>query len=150
MFVCHLGTRPDQLEQSLRRPLSLSAPLQEARRIWCHIDPRPTVWRAHAYLLSRGAARRIAAREPLMRSVADDWIRRRDLGLIKRLYLIDPRIFGQDETLTSTLGVPPAPLQTPPPGTWLQRGPASLRFRSRMLAAKLLHQHPYQLKHCRR
>lgn len=144
-FVCHLGTRPEQLEQSLRRPLNLSASWRAERRLWWHIDPRPTIWRAHAYLLSRAAAQRAVMREPRMRSVADDWIRRRDLGLIDRLYLIDPAIFRQDETLSSTLGLPPVPLPSPPSVNWLQRGAASCRFRSRKLVAQILHQRPFQL-----
>lgn len=144
-FVCHLGTRPEQLDQSLRRPLKRSAYWGAERRLWWHIDPRPTIWRAHAYLLSRGAAQRTVMRESRMRTVADDWIRRRDLGLIDRLYLIDPRIFRQDESITSTLGFPPVPLPAPPSGNLLQRGAASLRFRSRKVLGQILHQRPFEL-----
>lgn len=147
-FVCHLGTRPEQLDQSLRRPLKTSASWGVDQRLWLHIDPRPTVWRAHAYLLSRGAAQRTVKRESRMLTVADDWIRRRDLGLIDRLYLTDPGIFRQDDYLTSTLGIPPAPLPVQPTGNWLHRVAASLRFRSRKLVAQLHHQRPFQLS-CR-
>jgi hypothetical protein len=144
-FVCHLGTRPEQLDQSLRRPLKHSAFTRNQRRLWWHIDPRPTIWRAHAYLLSRGAALRTVMNEPRMLSVADDWIRRRNLGLIDRLYLVDPCIFRQDETLTSTLGIPPLPLPDPPSGSLFQRGAASLRYRSRKVLAQILHQRPFEL-----
>jgi hypothetical protein len=144
-FVCHLGARPEQLEQSLRRPLNSSIPLLEDRRLWWHIDPRPTIWRAHAYLLSRSAAQQTVAREPQMRTVADDWIQRRDLGFLNRLYLAEPRIFRQDETITSTLGIPPKRLDRTSPRGLFQRGAASLRFRSRMVAAQILHQRPFRL-----
>jgi hypothetical protein len=83
--------------------------------------------------------------EPRMLSVADDWIRRRNLGLIDRLYLVDPCIFRQDETLTSTLGIPPLPLPDPPSGSLFQRGAASLRYRSRKVLAQILHQRPFEL-----
>lgn len=146
-FVCHLGTRPEQFEQSLRRPLKLSKPGQTSVQIWLHIDPRPTIWRAHAYLLSRGAALRSLEREKRMRTVADDWIRRRDLGLIDHLYLVSPRIFRQDETLVSTLGIPPGQLAINLHADFLQRGIASLKYRLRFFTAKVLHQRPFRPGH---
>lgn len=149
-FVCHLGTKPEQLDQSLRRPLKRPANCQAEPCLWWHIDPRPTIWRAHAYLISRGAAQQTVELEPRMRSVADDWILRRDLGLIDRLYLIQPRIFCQDESLPSTLGIPPERLRHLSHRGWFQRVIASLRFRLRMKTAQFLHLRSFQLVPYRR
>lgn len=144
-FVCHLGTRPEQLRHSFCRPLQPSQQALRHRQLLWHIDPRPTIWRAHAYLLSRGAAMRAVARETTMASVADDWVRRRDLGLLDRLYLIHPRLFAQDELLTSTLGVPPQPTSMRRSPGVLRRALASLHFRTRIQVARVLHQRSFRL-----
>lgn len=144
-FICHLGVRPEQLEQSLRRPVNSSSPESKGQRLWLHVDPRPTIWRAHAYLISRAAAKRTLEREIRLFSVADDWIRRRNLRLIDEIYLADPRIFTQDEVIPSTLGPPPLSIAWPIREKGYKKLFLSIKFRIKMRLARHRHMKPISI-----
>lgn len=144
-FICHLGVRPEQLDQSLRRPVNSSSPENNEGRLWLHVDPRPTIWRAHAYLITRAAAMRTLDRETRLLSVADDWIRRRNLGLIDEIYVAEPRIFTQDELIPSTLGTPPISIPQPMQEVRYKNIFASIKFRIKMRLARHQHMKPISI-----
>lgn len=145
-FIIHLGARPEQLANSILRPVKPAKDCGDNYKLWRHVDPRRTIWRAHAYLLSRGAALRASRRELLMRTVADDWILRRDLGLLRMIYTVDPRIFMQDTFIESTINHQLIDRKDKFKIQSLrQRLFSSTSFRAQMLLAKILSRLPERL-----
>lgn len=145
-FVCHLGARPEQLREAYSRPVALGGYANDQEwSLRLHIDPRPTLWRAHAYLISLAAAQNSARRDVQLLAVADDWCARREQSFFDRLYVFTPRLFLQDEDVTSTLDHSlDAITQTHNVKRhgFLERVRASLTFRSRMALARVLSRIP--------
>lgn len=102
-FVCHLGVRPEQMAETYSRLVNTSSNLRAHRSIMLNVDPRPTIWRSHVYLISLGAAKKSSRRSLYLLTTADDWCARAQLGFFKRLYIVSPRLFLQDEAATSTI-----------------------------------------------
>lgn len=149
-LFCHLGPRPEHLDHADLRPLrhgrqgqprsiSLTLKLQQNRN-------RP-LWRAHAYLISREAARRCLALEPDgIAFLADDWKARRQLGALGLVLVADPPLFLQDDVTPSTQQDPiPGTVSSPIPQPW-QRLQQSLQTRVLVLADRLLRKVPYELR----
>jgi hypothetical protein len=139
-FVCHLGPRPEQLQHTITRPLAATRSWHRPSRLSLITDPRPTLWRGHAYLISWAAACRTGLPHNQLAAVADDWHRRTQLRLVDRVYVRNAPLFLQDEQTPSNL-VPLAPsvFQGPlrsavPPLSRLQQ---SARYRLMMLLAQL-------------
>ena len=148
-FVCHLGPRPEQLQQTIHRPLLASRNWPELERLSLVTDPRPTLWRGHAYLISWAAASRTGLPHNHLAAVADDWHRRSQLGLIDRVYVRDSPLFLQDEQTPSNL----VPLVNTPSSQATQlsmlplaRLHQALQFRMQMLLSKLTQPLPALLR----
>lgn len=102
-FVCLLGARADQVDMSWIRPVSRRSTRQRESGLLLHADPVRSLWRAHAYLVSRGAARRQDRIESKVLTLADAWNERRHLGLVDEVFFACPRILRQDEDIPSTI-----------------------------------------------
>lgn len=110
-FVCHLGPPAAQVVHAIKRRIALPSRkfLRDDLAIWLHADPVRPLWRAHAYLLSKGAAKRQQDLEPHIITLADDWFARRRVGLVDEIFFTQPTIIAQDEASTTTLGPPICP-----------------------------------------
>lgn len=102
-FVCLLGARPDQTNAALHRPVLWNGQGPDSPQLFEHVDPDRTLWRTHAYLISRGAAERSRAHEVRLLTLADDWGARLRLGMIDELFYTRPTLFTQDEKTTSNI-----------------------------------------------
>jgi glycosyl transferase family 25 len=101
-LLCHLGPRPEHLVPSDLRPLRLLHP-GASPPLWVHQNRIRSLWRAHAYVISREAAKRCLALEPDgLQLLADDWQARRMAGALGRLLVADPPLFSQDDDTPST------------------------------------------------
>lgn len=146
-LLCHLGPRPEHLDPADLRPLRLQATGQPQSCLRVHQNRGRPLWRAHAYLISREAARRCLALEPSGVSLlADDWQARRQAGALGLLLVADPPLFRQDDATASTQQEP-IPTSTPPPlrSLWQRLGPG-LRYRSLAVADQVLRRFPYTLR----
>ena len=147
-FTCHLGVRPEQLVNTLTRSVITTRQRCKVVSMRLQSDPRPTIWRAHAYLISLGAARQSARRDKQLLAVADDWTARASLKFYDRLYIATPRLFQQDEDAASTLDHTQDALTLQHSANeqgLTQRALSSLLFRSRMLKANILRFIPVSL-----
>lgn len=102
-FVCLLGARPDQADTALHRSVTWRGSPPRGVQLFEHVDPERTLWRAHAYLISRGAAKRTRTQERFVTTLADDWGARLRLKLIDELYYTRPVMITQDEVCVSTI-----------------------------------------------
>lgn len=144
-FVCHLGPRPEQLHQTIRRPLWATRNWDSSERLSLVIDPRPTLWRGHAYLISWAAACRTGLPQNQLAAVADDWHRRSQLCLLDRVYVRDSPLFFQDEQTPSNL-VPLVTADSSESGFLAQPSLArllqSIHFRLQLLFVQVTQQLP--------
>lgn len=139
-FVCLLGARPEQADTALRRAVVWRGSTPQGPQLFEHIDPGRTLWRAHAYMISRGAAERTRAREVRIATLADDWGARLRLGLIDALFYTRPVLIAQDEEIRSTIDPHQdrAHALPPQPGgpSLVKRIARSLAFRTMMARAR--------------
>ncbi len=106
-FICHLGARQEQVTKAIRRTVH-SRSFDRSRKstnIYLYADPIRTLWRAHAYLISKQAAMNAVDRGPIF-TVADDWCGMRRAGLIDQIFFSEDAVFEQDETIASTVDKP--------------------------------------------
>lgn len=102
-LVCNVGLPELYTQGHIVRAVDLhSASVQEVG-LFEHVDPRFSLWRANAYLISRRAARDIVNYEEKVSVLADDWSRRRRDGSVKHLLFPAKPLFFQDQTLGSTI-----------------------------------------------
>lgn len=106
-FICHLGAPSHQIVHALKRPVyslqSIFCTELSMSKIFLHTDPDKTIWRAHAYIVSKSAALKAYELETKYVSLADDWCFRRKFGIIKKIFYCQPIIFKQDEENDSTI-----------------------------------------------
>ncbi|OJY88559.1 MAG: hypothetical protein BGP25_02575 [Lysobacterales bacterium 63-13] len=102
-FVCNIGLPELYTQDHIVRAVDLQSFAAEQVRLFEHVDPRFSLWRANAYLISRRAARNIVNREKRVSVLADDWSRRRAVGSVKHLLFPAKPFFFQDQTLGSTI-----------------------------------------------
>jgi hypothetical protein len=148
-FICHLGARSDQIDAAIKREVLWSEGIapEAMPRVFLHADPGRNLWRAHAYLISRAAAERGIKREKKIRTLADDWERRRRLRLYDELLFTQPTLFGQDEQTISTIdpkrerAIPAMPTATS--RNWPMRAVRSISYRVRFLIARKTSNRPY-------
>ena len=101
-LFCHLGPRPEQLARADLRPLRLPQPCPLAP-LWLQQNRNRPLWRAHAYLISREAAKRCLELEPDgLQLLADDWQAKRQAGALGLLLVVQPVLFVQDDDAPST------------------------------------------------
>jgi hypothetical protein len=162
-FICHLGPPAEQVRHAIRRRVAKPriGAVATSPLLWLHTDPGRSLWRAHAYLLSRGAAIRAAQIETRIMTLSDDWLARRQLGLIDQIFFVDHVIFKQDETAASTIGPrtpfipshPEAPKSQPRSSDWHTardqpltiRAAAALRNRAMVQWARVASLIPYRI-----
>jgi len=161
-FICHLGVPNSWGEPSLRRGVAWAEALPvNPPDIFLHTDPRPSLWRSHAYLISAAAALRGTREEKAISTLADDWDERKRRGWIDEVFYTQPQVFGQDDHRPSTM----LPVGNPDDhvprmmhvsfasrlARALQTGEvaghmaASVMFRARMTTARLLSRFPYRM-----
>lgn len=159
-FICHLGAPAYVWETTIKRSVRFSG-AQPRTKVLLHADPDRTIWRAHAYFVSRPAALRSLALEPKIMTLADDWNERRRVKLIDEIFFTLPALIGQDEEIASQIrpvdhgeGCHPASRQRGffrRLGRSLQRGTliadirGSISFRVAIAVAKLKSQFPYRV-----
>jgi len=162
-FICHLGPPKKQITNLIKRRVVSQKhdSLSEKFGIFLHTDPINKIWRTHAYIISRSAAERQLALEPRIMTLADDWVARRDLGLIDEIFFITPALVKQDEETPSTIGErPSAPpesanlsrssfatrvLESIRESRFLYRANASWNYRTASIKARLQSLTPYKI-----
>lgn len=105
-FICHLGARHDQADAAICRKVVYrnGHPPKAIPELYLHADPDRSLWRAHAYLISRAAAAKDWHNEIPVMTLADDWSERRRLGFFDEIFFTRPILIGQDEDVPSTIG----------------------------------------------
>lgn len=138
-FICHLGARPEQMRVTYTRSVKTKTEFKGPCSLRLNVDPRPTLWRAHAYLISLNAAKNSARRHLQLLTVADDWCARAEKGFFKKLYVVTPAVFLQDEVATSTLDHSFDEITHSHGGSHgiFKRIHFSIRFRVRLASAKM-------------
>jgi glycosyl transferase family 25 len=146
-LFCHLGPRPEHLDPADLRALRLAQPGQ-LPPLRLHQNRNRPLWRAHAYLISREAARRCLALEPDgLQLLADDWQARRQAGALGRLLVAAPALFVQDDDAPSTQHEPiPSALSTTPSALAPGRIQAAVQHRWQALSDRLLRRLPHVLR----
>ena len=99
-FVCHLGPLPGQIKSAVSSPVRLRGFEDSGFKIYEHRDSNQFLWRAHAYMLNRAAAKKYSQYQEDWRFLADDWIRITSGCGLKLLYVC-PRMFVQSDSLPS-------------------------------------------------
>jgi len=162
-FVCLLGAPEQQADGALkRRVVSPRRKPDLCPDLFLHIDPVKTLWRAHAYFISKEAAQRALTLEPKILTLADDWCERRRLGVIDEILYCRPIVFRQDEVADSTIrprdhGENHKPkkfdgtlttrlLRSVSNGTFMRQARASILFRIRNIAFRFQSLFPYYLR----
>lgn len=163
-FICHLGAPHQQADHALKRLVinrgRVRTPSQPI--LYLHSDPDKTLWRAHAYLISRAAIRRAQQIEPKIMTLADDWCERRRMGILDYIFYSRPVVFRQDETIDSTIrpkdhndGYQPSQLSgtfisrlfaSLYDGTIINRAHSSLAFRILMAKSKFISHFPFFIR----
>ncbi len=146
-LLCHLGPRPEQLDPTDLRPLQLAQP-GPPTPLRLHQNRIRPLWRAHAYLISREAARRCLALEPHgLQLLADDWQARRQAGALGLLLVADPPVFEQNAAAPSTQHEPiPTALTSARSRLDPRRLQAGLHNRWLALGDRLLRRLPHVLR----
>ena len=103
-FFCSLGQR---LRPAMRKVISRSPdkPSFQNTGAFLHCDTDFDLWKAHAYLISRTAAKRMSEGDGKVRLLADDWSRFTALGFFDQQFLCFPQLFDQDDEGKSTVQV---------------------------------------------
>lgn len=161
-WICHLGPKPNQVNKIWSRKVVFASEESVTNpELHLHCDPEKGLWRAHAYLVSRIAAERVLSQEGDVNSLADDFCLLKNLGLLDEIFYCNPRVFRQDEEIESTIGHAfrrshhqslehcgennrgggIGVSQSRP----IKRFMASLSYRSRKLAARVLSKVPYRI-----
>lgn len=148
-LLCHLGPRPEHLDPADLRGLRFRVaglPKSSESPLRVHQNRNRPLWRAHAYLISREAARRCLDLEPVRLSLlADDWQARRQAGALGLLLVAVPPLFRQDDAAPSTQQEPIPTSAARPDLPFLQRLGRGLGHRGRAAADRLLRRFPYSL-----
>ena len=157
-FVCLLSLEMKFVRHACKRQVRSRSRQRTSQgpELFLHSDPDVRIWRAHAYLISRGAATRTRMRETRILALADDWHHRRSLGLIDRIFYSAPVIFGLHGELESSIDAEGARQQAGPPehpsGPPARTGPglpgpsrlfSKVRRRGRRALARLLSPFPF-------
>lgn len=101
-FICHLGPRAEQWSSAFTRRVATSGSMIPGLGLMELVDRKAGLWRAHAYIISRGAAERYV---DLMRRsgfLADDWRFITDQTRSRMLF-VNPPLFTQDDAAGSTI-----------------------------------------------
>ena len=146
-LLYHLGPRPEHLDYADLRPLRLLQP-GTLPPLWLHQNFNKPLWRAHAYLISREAAKRCLALEHEgVHLLADDWQARRQVGALGRLLVAHPVLFVQDEVVPSTQqGQIPSACSTTQSVFEPMRIKAAVQHRWHSLSDRLLRRLPFVLR----
>ncbi|MEM6460764.1 MAG: glycosyltransferase family 25 protein [Pseudomonadota bacterium] len=162
-FICHLGPPEQQVEPALKRQVrSRSAKASLAMPpLYLFADPDRTLWRAHAYLISKPAAERALEIETKITTLADDWCERRTMGILDEIFFTWPKIFQQDEEIDSTIRPPDHKDHYKPNisdtsliyrvfkairnGELVSRIEGSIKFRSKIVWARMLSRFTYHI-----
>ena len=146
-LLCHLGARSDHLDPTDLRHVRL-AQSRSSPPVGLHQNRNRPLWRAHAYLISREAAKRCLALEPNgVQLLADDWQARRQAGALGLLLVANPPFFAQDDTAASTQHEPiPIPLTARQSPLDARRLLAAVHHRWLSLCDRLLRRLPYLLR----
>lgn len=104
-FICHLGAPHNQTDAALKRRVVWrdGQPPVGTPQLFLHADPGRSLWRAHAYLISRAAACRRLRQEPRIVTLADDWREKQRRREIDEIFYTWPILIGQDEERPSTI-----------------------------------------------
>jgi GR25 family glycosyltransferase involved in LPS biosynthesis len=101
-FICHLGPRPAQWELAFTRKISKNSANVPGLDLFDFVDKKARLWRAHAYIMSKGAADRYTQIVNQTGFLADDWHFIADQTM-SRLIIANPPLFTQDEEVESTI-----------------------------------------------
>jgi GR25 family glycosyltransferase involved in LPS biosynthesis len=105
-FIVHLGLPEQMAKNTLARRVYFLSHFQNKERpsIYMYIGSERTIWYAHAYLISKQAAINTLNIEKKLLTLADDWVARRNMGLIDSIFFCYPRLFYQNEQIPSCIG----------------------------------------------
>jgi len=101
-LICHLGPRAEQCRAALARRVSVSGHEGLGIEILDLIDKKARLWRAHAYIINKAAAKKYTELAKGSGFLADDWRFIADQTQSKLVFL-NPPFFSQDEEVESTI-----------------------------------------------
>jgi GR25 family glycosyltransferase involved in LPS biosynthesis len=102
-YVCHLGPRPDQWRSVFTRKIVKKNGFSVSDiDLYELVDKKSSIWRAHAYVISKKAADRYVEMFSKTGFLADDWRLIADRTGSKMI-LAAPPLFTQDEDVVSTI-----------------------------------------------
>nr|WP_290701609.1 glycosyltransferase family 25 protein [Halomonas sp. UBA3074] len=101
-FICHLGPRPEQWKFAFTRRIHKELSFNYEQDLFNFVDAEAKLWRAHAYIISKGAAEEYVKVAERTGFLADDW-----QFIVKqtksKLIFVNPPLFTQDEQVESTI-----------------------------------------------
>lgn len=102
-FICHLGPRPDQLRSAFIRKIAKRKAFGVREiDLFELVDSKTKLWRAHAYIISKEAAKHYVELVNKTGFLADDWHFIAS-GSKSKMFIVTPRLFAQDEDAVSTI-----------------------------------------------
>ena len=102
-FMCHLGVQRRQRRRVQNRVVLETVSQATMPWILREAGPSPKIWRSHAFIMSSTAVQRLVAGETPMRTGADDYWQRSELGYFDRFFFAEPGLFFQDESSESLI-----------------------------------------------
>lgn len=102
-FICHLGPRPEQWSSAFVRRVTRSGYFESSRiGLYELKDKKTRLWRAHAYIISKAAAKSYTELASQTGFLADDWRYISD-NTRSKMVLASPPLFTQDEEVKSSI-----------------------------------------------
>lgn len=101
-FICHLGPRPEQWKSAFTRRISRGYSKVPGVDLFYFADRKARLWRAHAYIISKGAADRYTKLINRTGFLADDWHFIAGQTMSKMIFT-NPPLFIQDGNVESTI-----------------------------------------------
>lgn len=101
-FICHLGPKSGQWRSAFTRRISKRGYNIPNLDLFDLVDKKTGLWRAHAYVINKEAARRYTKLAEKSGFLADDWRFIIDQTM-SRMILTHPPLFSQDEDIDSTI-----------------------------------------------
>jgi len=102
-FMCHLGVKRSQRPRNINLIVRGSWRFLSGRWIIRDGGTAENIWRSHAYIISREAARRRIAGEAKIRVGSDDFNVHMKLGYFDNFFYVEPGLFYQDTSLPSSI-----------------------------------------------
>nr|WP_295710033.1 glycosyltransferase family 25 protein [uncultured Halomonas sp.] len=101
-YICHLGLKKEQWKFALTRKILTEFSLRHEQDLFNLVDSKSKIWRAHAYIISKRAAKQYLEMVDKTGFLADDWKFIISQTSAKFIF-VTPPMFTQDEEVVSTI-----------------------------------------------